>query len=152
MEKKSNAHITPIRPPPGDSAHSGVINTAVPRGGNGSHSRGRGGTVRKDTSPIKQETGGVHKGHFHIPAGMVVRGGGCSPYAPPLVHALPATGAVTSSCKSQAGRKCSECERLSFTSNHIQNEFQRWHSWPSAEYPRFHDDAAFSLVRESLTQ
>jgi len=81
MEKKSNAHITPIRPPPGDSAHSGVINTAVPRGGNGSHSRGRGGTVRKDTSPIKQETGGVHKGHFHIPAGMVVRGGGCSPYA-----------------------------------------------------------------------
>ena len=51
-EKKTSAPITPIQPLPG--APLGVINTAATRGGNGSHSRGGGGLVRKDTSPVKK--------------------------------------------------------------------------------------------------
>ena len=54
MEKKTNAPITPIRPLPGDSAPLGV-NTTATRGGNGSHSRGGGGVVGKDTSPLKEK-------------------------------------------------------------------------------------------------
>ena len=54
MEKKTNAPITPIRPLPGDSAPLGV-NTTATRGGNGSHSRGGGVSVRKHTSPVKSK-------------------------------------------------------------------------------------------------
>ena len=56
MEKtKTNAHITPIRLLPGNSAPLGVINMAATRGGNGSHSRGGGGLVSKNTSPVKNK-------------------------------------------------------------------------------------------------
>jgi len=45
MGKKTNAPITPIRSLPSDSAPFGVINTVATRGGNESHSRGRGGFI-----------------------------------------------------------------------------------------------------------
>jgi len=56
MENKTNAPITPVRLLPGDSAPlgTGVINTVATRGGNESHSRGRGRPVRKDQSPSKK--------------------------------------------------------------------------------------------------
>jgi len=54
MEKKTNAPITPIQPLLGNLAPLGVINTAATRGGHGSHSRGGGAPVRKDTSPLKK--------------------------------------------------------------------------------------------------
>jgi len=49
------AETCPLRPLSGDSAPLGVIKTAATRGGNGSHSRGEGGPVRKDTSPVKKK-------------------------------------------------------------------------------------------------
>jgi hypothetical protein len=52
-KKKTNAPITPIRLLPGDSSPLVVINTADTRGGEEIHSRGGGGQVRKDTSPVK---------------------------------------------------------------------------------------------------
>jgi len=52
-KKKPNAPITPIQPLPGDSAPLDVIKTAATRCENGSHSRGGGGPVYKDTSPVK---------------------------------------------------------------------------------------------------
>jgi len=55
MENKTNAPITPIRPLPGDSALLGVINTAATRGGNGSHSRGGGGTDPQGHIPRKNK-------------------------------------------------------------------------------------------------
>ena len=55
---KTNATITPIRPLPSDSVPLVVINTAATRGRNGNHSRGGGGPVRKDTSPIKKKIEG----------------------------------------------------------------------------------------------
>jgi len=54
-KKKTNAPITHIRLLPGDSAPLGVVNTAATGGGNGSHSRGGGGLVRKDTSPVEKK-------------------------------------------------------------------------------------------------
>jgi len=55
MEKKiTNAPITPIRLLPGDSSPLVVINTVVTTGGEEIHSRGGGGLVRKDTSPVKK--------------------------------------------------------------------------------------------------
>jgi len=33
------------------------------------------GKRRRRSAPWDEGTRGVHKGHFHIPAGMVVRGG-----------------------------------------------------------------------------
>ena len=56
MEKKiTNAPITPIRLLPGDSSPLVVINTAATRGREEIHSRGGGGLVRKDTSPVKNK-------------------------------------------------------------------------------------------------
>jgi len=54
--KKQNAPSTPIQPLPGDSAPLRVIDTAANRGRNNSHSRGGGGQVRKDTSPIQKKS------------------------------------------------------------------------------------------------
>jgi len=55
MEQKiTNAPITPIRLLPGDSSPFVVINTVDTRGGEEIHSRGGGGLVRKDTSPVNK--------------------------------------------------------------------------------------------------
>ena len=53
MEKKTNAPIIPVRLLPGNSSPLVVINTAVTRGGEEIRSRGGGGLVHKDTSPVK---------------------------------------------------------------------------------------------------
>jgi len=45
MEKKTSAHITHIRPLPGDSAELGEIKKAANRGGDDIHSRVVGGPV-----------------------------------------------------------------------------------------------------------
>ena len=55
-KKITNAPITPIRLLPDDSSPLVVINTAATRGGEEIHSRGGGGLVRKDTSPVKKKT------------------------------------------------------------------------------------------------
>ena len=53
VKKITNAPNTPIRLLPGDSAPLGVINTAATRGGEGSHSRGGGGTGPQGHIPLK---------------------------------------------------------------------------------------------------
>ena len=55
-KKNTNAPITPIRLLPGDSSPVVVINTAATIGGEEIHSRGGGGLVRKDTSPVSLRT------------------------------------------------------------------------------------------------
>jgi len=57
----TNAPITPIRLLPGDSSPLVVINTATTRGGEEIHSRGGGGLVRKDTSPVKKKPEGENR-------------------------------------------------------------------------------------------
>jgi len=53
-KKITKSPITPIRLLPGDSSPLVVINTAATRGGEEIHSRGGGGLVRTDTSPVKK--------------------------------------------------------------------------------------------------
>jgi len=55
MEKKTKAPVTPTRQLSGDSVPSSVMITAATRGGNGSHSRGGMGPIRKDTSTGKKK-------------------------------------------------------------------------------------------------
>jgi len=61
MKKKTKAPITPIRPLPDGSAPLGVINTVATRGGNENLSKGGGGPVCKDTSPIKKKPEGENR-------------------------------------------------------------------------------------------
>ena len=53
---RTSAPITPTRRLPGDSAPLSVINTAVTRGRKEFHSRGGGGPVRNDQSPLKKKS------------------------------------------------------------------------------------------------
>jgi hypothetical protein len=53
VKKITNAPNNPIRLLPGDSAPLGVITTAATRGGEGSHSRGGGGTGPQGHIPLK---------------------------------------------------------------------------------------------------
>ena len=56
------------------------------------------GKRRCRRAPRNKGAGGVHKGHFHIPGGMVVRGGGGSPAGVTYVtekHFSLVKGAVT---------------------------------------------------------
>ena len=41
---------------------------------------------RVAASTLAQRAGGVHKGHFHIPGGMVVRGGRRQSICQPALH------------------------------------------------------------------
>ena len=52
---RTSAHITPLRPLPGDSGPLGAINTAATTGGDEIHSRGGGRPVPRTDSPFQKQ-------------------------------------------------------------------------------------------------